>query len=371
MEMIKSFLNNALYVTILVIMVSSLVSFYVRTKARDRCLRDLNGCQATIESKNGDIAWGNLHVYSSGIELLYASTYNDKQGHVENSYILYANDLSNLQAIYRIHDHLSERNRCRREREIRCTYQPGIFRRLVRMLRNTLCAFKDAIGQTIDAILGARAAKLPENTLLTKHEELATSSVQFISGALGNAYEPILERYIGQYVVLDILRGEQTEEEHGILKEYSANYIELLNAKIEVPLPVYLQGQPPSTPPPVHVERVGDVLRVTHELDRTVMVEAVWYGDSSRELDVPVAPGQSVDVELLEEEAQEAASPVELEFSVRCLADLIVPRTVAVVRHAGLREKLTWQTLLDLDEFVELPWIKRMIGGKEIRRIEQ
>ena len=42
LELMNTILNNALYVSILVILISSLASFYVRTRARDRCLRDFD-----------------------------------------------------------------------------------------------------------------------------------------------------------------------------------------------------------------------------------------------------------------------------------------------------------------------------------------
>jgi hypothetical protein len=220
----------------------------------------------------------------------------------------------------------------------------------------------------LSAILGYRASQSPGNVILSKYQQLTTSGAQLISGAVGNAYEPILERYIGQYVVLDILVDGKMEEEHGILKEYSAQYIELLSVKLEVPLRIYLQDRPPPAPAPVLVERVGNAMRVANELDRTVLVETVRQGDGSRALNVAVEPGQSVEVELLPQETDPAEAPVELQLGVRCLADLIVPRSIAVVRHAGKREALSLDTLLGLDELPQLPWLKRLIGARVRRR---
>jgi hypothetical protein len=354
---------------LLVILFSSLVGFYVKARARDRCLRDFDGFQATVEAVDGKVAWGTLRVYSSGIELLYSSTHQDREGHAENSYILYANELTNLEGIYRFHDHQSAKNGRRRARDIRRTYQPSLLRRAARSLRNLYSAFRDAIVQTLNAILGYRAAQSPESALLSRHKELTASGAQLIGGAIGSAYEPILEHYIGQYVVLDILVKEGVEEEHGILKEYSAQYIELLSVKLEIPLRVYLRGRPSSTSGPVRVERVGDAMRVTNGLERTVLVGAVCQGERSRPVDAVVAPGESVDVELVEAEREATDVPIELRLSVRCLADLIVPRSIAVIRHAGKRDDLTLEALLGLDDLADLPWIKRLIGTRWIKRI--
>ncbi len=197
METLNSILNNALYVTLLVILFSSLVGFYAKARARDRCLRDFDGFQTTVETKKGEVGWGALRVYSSGIELLYASTYQDQEGHAENSYILYANELANVQGLYRFHDHQSEKNRRRRERDIRRTYQPNLLSRAARWLRNLFSAFRDAIMQTLNAILGYRAAQSPGSPLLSRHKELTASGAQLIGGVVGSAYLPWLRRLIG------------------------------------------------------------------------------------------------------------------------------------------------------------------------------
>jgi hypothetical protein len=362
LELFSSILNNALYVSILVILASSFVGFYAKSRMRDRCMRDFDGFTAMVEDKEGKVVWGTLRVYSSGIELLYLSTHRDIQGHVENSYILYDSDLGNLQAIYRFHHEQSEENQRRRTKEIKRTYQPTIFRQAMRMLRNLLSTFKDAIAQTLNAVLGYRATQSPQNVMLSKHKEFTASGVQLLSSAVGNAYEPILERYIGQYVVLDILREKAVEEEHGILKEYSAKYIELLNAKVEVPLEIYLREPSSADSRPVKIERDGCTVRVTNDLDSTLLIEAVKSKKGSRQVSVPVHGKQCLDIELSVEEAEKT---IELELSVRCLADLIVPRSQAAVRHAGKREKLSLDTLLGLDELPYLPWVKRLIGAEK------
>jgi hypothetical protein len=223
--------------------------------------------------------------------------------------------------------------------------------------------FKDAIVQTLNAILGYRAAQDPQNVMLSKHKEFTSSGAQWLSSAVGNAYEPILERYIGQYVVLEILRGEEVEEEHGILKEYSARYIELLNGKIEVPIQMYLKERPSSDESPVQIERTGRVIHVANRLGRTLLIEAVKCEARSRPVNVPVGSMQSVEVELSDGETDKA---IELDLSVRCLADLIVPRTLAVVRHAGKREELSLNALLGLDELPHLPWVRRLIGDTRL-----
>jgi hypothetical protein len=360
MPTVSSFLGNPLAVSIFVILITSLVGFYVNSRVRDRCLRDFDGYQVVIEDKAGKVMWGTLRTYSSGLELVYASARRDEvEGHLENSYILYDKDLANLQAIYRFHDDQSEQNRRRRKTEIRRAYQPSLFRRGARALRNLFSTFKDAIAQATNTVLGYRAAQKPQDAMLSKHKELTNSGVQLLSGTVGNAYEPILERYIGQYVVLETLQGTTVEQDYGILKEYSSKYLELLSVKVEVPPCVYFRDPSSLKWRGIHTEQNGSHLHVTNPLGRTVVIEAIKCGDKARAVNLAVPGKGTVDVELL---AQEAAGSVSVDLGVRCLADVIVPRAVGVVRNAGKREKLSLDTLLGLDELPSLPWMKRLIG---------
>lgn len=360
MPLLESFLNNPIAVSIGAIIISSLVGFYINSRVRDRCLRDLDGYLVTVEDKAGKVMWGKLEVFSAGMELLYSAAKKDTQGHVENSYILYNAELANLQAIYRIHDDQSKRRQRKRAKDIKRTYQPSIFQRALRGLRNFFSTFKDAIVQSLNTLLGQRAAQSPQNTVLSKHKELTTSGAQLLSGAVGNAYEPILERHIGQYIVLEMVRGEQVEEEYGILKEYSDKYIEILNVRVEVPLYVYVKDPKGSPEKQIEVIKSAQGLRVSNPLDRTLLVEGVQCGENKRQVDVSVPAHESANVSL---QGDEVDQEVKLIYAVRCLSDLVVPRSLAVVRHAGKREKLSLDVLLGLDELSDMPWMKRLIDS--------
>jgi hypothetical protein len=361
MDAFMGFSSNPLYVSIFVILITSLVGFYVNSRVRDRCLRDFDGYAVTIEHVSGTVVWGRLRTHSTGLEAIYEAAHHDREGHVENSYILYDNELSGLQAIYRFHDDQSPRNQRRRERDIRRTHRPSIFRRARRILRNVFSAFRDAIVQTANVLLGRRAQQSPQNAMLSQYQQLTSSGAQLLGGTIGNAYEPILERYIGQYVVVEIARGDTVEEEYGILKEYSAKYVELLNVKVEVPLEVYWARLAEGEDAEIEVTQGEGLARVTNPLERALLVEAVVCDGNERPVEVPVPSGGSVKIELTGEEVGQA---IELRIGVRRLADLIVPRTRGLVRHAGRREELSLEELLGLDELPQLPWVKHLFADQ-------
>jgi len=282
--------------------------------------------------------------------------------YTKHSFILYSNELPRVEAFYRFHDHQTGKGRRRREREIKRTYQPSLWRRFTRAMRNLFSTFKDAIVQTLNAVLGARAAVSPQSLVLTRHKDLTTSGAQLVESAVGSAYEPILEHYIGRYVVLERQTHGEVEEEHGILKEYSTQYIEMLNVRVEVPLYIYLRRRPQVAEKRVRVKREGRIARVSHDLPHPIVVETLRSGDTERDLDLLVDPEEQIEIALSE---VEAARPVTFEWGVRCLADLVVPRTTALVRHAGKQEKLTWEEWLGLDDLPSLPWLKRLVRVRQ------
>ena len=126
--------------------------------------------------------WGRLRTYSAGLEVVYAAAHHDTQGHEENSYILYGSELNGLQAVYRFHDDQLPRNQRRRERDIRRTYKPSIYRRMRRALRNVFSTFRDAIVQTTNTLLGRRMQQIQQGAMTGQYQQLTTSGAQLLSG---------------------------------------------------------------------------------------------------------------------------------------------------------------------------------------------
>ena len=63
----------------------------------------------TLLEKNDRRVWGRLSVEESGIELVYAKDYWDKD-HVETSYIVFKDEFDAIDVLIRFHDELNEVN---------------------------------------------------------------------------------------------------------------------------------------------------------------------------------------------------------------------------------------------------------------------
>jgi hypothetical protein len=69
----------------------------------------------------------------------------------------------------------------------------------------------------------------PAGGLLTSQDKYVSQVKQEMMGSAGTSYEPLLERYIGRKVVLELIKGDNRFEYCGILKDYTAEFIEIMD----------------------------------------------------------------------------------------------------------------------------------------------
>lgn len=223
-------MDNALPLTLGFIFLAAFVGIVFQRRRRDRCLKDFEAFRVTIELGDGKLVWGRLSVFPNGIELFYPEPNPDDAGHDEYSFVVFGEQLKQVRAIYRYHDELSETHQAERIAEVERSYRPTPVRRTLRWLRNLLNTFGDAFSQSMGAWL-ASAKKTSGSTVIQSQDKQLQKIGTTVLDAAGNSYEPILERYIGRRVVVEELRGEEWIEHAGILKEYTAQYIEVLDIK--------------------------------------------------------------------------------------------------------------------------------------------
>ncbi len=357
MDYINLILNNAFYVSLLFIIIGSLVGFYVKARSRDRCLRDFENFKVTVEQTNGKVVWGILHVYTTGLELEYAESHRDTQGHIENSYIIYNNELSGILSIYRYHDELSEEEKSRRIHDIRKVYKPRITSILARKIRNFTNKFKDAIIQSLSVALGYRAKKQPGNAVLSKQSDLKNLSEQVISASVGNAYDPILEKYIGQYVVAEQAVSNSVQEMAGILKEYTANFLELLNVQVDYDFNVPLKKTRQLRHHLIELQTDDGKVILSNKSEHPLYMISLKSSEAEKKIDAFVDAGNSIELTLTE---MNDADDLTLTFSVPRKVDIILPRANTAIRHGGKRIKQTLNSLLGLDSLMSVAGVAKL-----------
>ncbi len=221
-------------ITIIFIVLVTVVAAFIRRRSRDKCLKDFSQDQVTLEETAGKITWGKLNVENTGLEFIYPTKQTEKGAHDETSYILYKYEYPNITALIRYHDQLSERSKKEREKELKRTYHPTLLRRLKRKIQNVFKTVRDSVMEVLNMLISQAKKTTPAGAVLTSQDKYVSQIKQELMGSVGTSFEPLLERYIGHKVVLELIKGDKIFEYCGVLKEYTAEFIEIMDVNYKV-----------------------------------------------------------------------------------------------------------------------------------------
>jgi hypothetical protein len=231
--------DSATAITILFIILAAGIGAFVRKRSSDKCLMDFERNMVTLEQKSGKSIWGKLRVENTGLEFIYSEKHEDQEGHDETSYILYKYEYPDIVAVIRFHDMLSEQNKRAREKELKRTYHPGPWRRLRRRILNVFRTVRDSIVEIVNLLISQAKKATPTGKVLTSQDKYVSQMKAELMASAGTSFEPLLERYIGHKVVLEMMKGDKIFEYCGVLKEYTAEFIEIMDvnyaAKLDQP----------------------------------------------------------------------------------------------------------------------------------------
>ena len=216
-------------ITIIFIVLSTIIAAFIRRKNRDKCLNDFLHDLVTLEETTGKIIWGKLRVENTGLELIYPTNHKDKNGHDETSYILYKYEYSNIQALLRYHDELTEDAKEERDKELERTYHPRTLRKLKRKILNVFKTIRDSVSEVVNLLITQAKRATPAGAVLNSQAKHISQMQKEFMSSMGTSFEPLLERYIGHRVVLEFIKGEKIFKYSGVLKDYTAEFIEIMD----------------------------------------------------------------------------------------------------------------------------------------------
>ena len=216
-------------ITIIFIVLTTVVAAFIRRRSRDKCLKDFSETMVTLEQTTDKIIWGKLNVENTGLEFIYPEKHEDKEGHDETSYILYKYEYPKIAALIRFHDQLGESNKRKREKELNRTYHPRLLRRLKRKIQNVFKTVRDSVMEVVNMLISQAKKATPAGAVLTSQDKYVSQMKQELMSSAGTSFEPLLERYIGHKVVLELAKGDKIFEYCGVLKEYTAEFIEIMD----------------------------------------------------------------------------------------------------------------------------------------------
>ncbi len=227
---------NPFLITVIFVILSAGVAAFVKGRKRDKCLKDFAGDVVTVEHAAGKAIWGNLRVENTGMELTYADKQADEDGHTEASYILYKYEYSNIQMLIRFHDQLSEASQKQREEQLKQTYHPAFLSRQKRKTLNVFKTVRDSVMEIVNLLIANARKAAPAGAVLGTQDKYVSQMKQELIGSVGTSYEPLLERYIGHIVVLEMIKADKIFEYAGVLKDYTAEFIEIMDVNYKTDL---------------------------------------------------------------------------------------------------------------------------------------
>ncbi|MCK4788711.1 MAG: hypothetical protein KAV87_33520, partial [Desulfobacteraceae bacterium] len=201
-------LDNALLITIIFIIVTTIVGTFLNSRRRDRCLTNFGDFMVTLLEKDGKRVWGYLVVETSGLELVYSEGYKNEE-HKEYSYILFKDEYDSIYLLLRLHSELSEANKRKRIKEVEKAYHPWPPRLLARKVRNIANTCKDSIFEVMGVAMTRAKTANPALAAVASQQKSVKRLEKGVADYLGRAYDPILEKHIGKWVVLEITTNEE------------------------------------------------------------------------------------------------------------------------------------------------------------------
>lgn len=221
-------------ITIIFIVLATFVGALLKRRSKDRCLNDFSSYLITLEKTEKKTIWGKLRVENTGLELVYENLHKDSDGHNEASYILYKQEYSNIQVLIRFHDQLSNSDMARRDKDLKKTYHPGLFGRFGRRVKSVFKMVRDSVMEVVNVLISHAKKTTPAGAMLTSQDKYVSQMKQELISSVGTAYEPLLERYIGRKVVLELVKGDKVFELGGVLKDYTSEFIELMDVDYSI-----------------------------------------------------------------------------------------------------------------------------------------
>lgn len=88
--------------------------------------------------------------------------------------------------------------------------------------------------EVVNLLISQAKRTTPAGAVLTSQDKHISQIKKEFMGSMGTSFEPLLERYIGHRVVLELIKGEKIFKYSGVLKDYTAEFIEIMDIDYKV-----------------------------------------------------------------------------------------------------------------------------------------
>lgn len=325
-------LDNPLAVGIAFVFLATVVTILIKNRRRDKCLKLLDDYHVNYITTAGKTIWGDLIVYTNGLEMVFDAPYRNSLGMLKTSAIIYQKDLENALVLCRSEQGLPDHEiRARRKQVDRCL-NPGLIRKGWRWIRNLFNSLSDAFSKAFSMVVAHVLKTKPAAGAIAGQQSQVDTIGQTILGAVGNAYEPILERHIGKPVILELASPADPDKKpmeiHGYLAEYSNTHLAVFNLDHEPVETIELELTESHEADRVKVDLTDKSVAITNTGPKLLLVRSLVAGEHEYKLSVAVTRGSTMTLR------REGDGPVKLVMERTEHIDIVCPRTQAGV-HFG------------------------------------
>ncbi len=318
---------------ILFIFVTAIITVIFQQRKRDKCLKLLNKYHVSYLTTEGKAIWGDLVVYSQGVELEFDAPYRTSRGLLKTSQMIFEPAMTTCLALCRTIDGLTPQEKKQRARQLRRCVRPNIIWRSWRWIRNAFNTLRDAFNNAFNQIVGQIAKAKPGSVIASQQGQVSTIGTTLL-GSVANAYEPILEKHIGKPVLLEIACPAAPDQPKfelpGYLAEYSDKYLAVFNTDHEPAREIELTLDADHEDKGFKVQVLPDFVVLTCTGPEVMAVKSLKTGDRAYDLNIGVTNGCSV---RLRRRDNGEAVVVKLELTRRI--DIVCPRSQASVHFGG------------------------------------
>ena len=216
------------WIPMILVFIAATVAAIAARRKRDRCLKCLNFEKVLILLNSNKWLWGRLTVFPKTMELTYETVEPDGKA----SYVLYQSEIDNIKKIIQPTPDEGTPEYAAWKKQVERIANPSMARRSKRYLWNAFNTLRDAITQALSLLMGTLKSKTAMGKIASADKKAGEIGNTLIS-SVPNAYEPVLEKYLGRTVVVEMLEGDDVLEFTGLLQEYSGAYLLLRNVALK------------------------------------------------------------------------------------------------------------------------------------------
>lgn len=220
------------WLPMILLFVAATVTAIAARRKRDRCLKYFNHESVMIQMQSGQWLWGRFIAYPKAIELVFEHPKTDAAGHTKASYVLYTPEVDGIKKILQAPPLEGSKEYDTWQKQIQRISNPSLLRRFRRWTWNVFNTLRDAVSQSLGMLLGSLKKSTPMGKVAGA-DQRAGEIGNTLLGTVPNSYEPVLEKYLGKPVIVEMLEDDNVMEFAGLLQEYSGKYLLLRNVAFQ------------------------------------------------------------------------------------------------------------------------------------------